>query len=200
MAPVLSKPSSDPGTVARGLTGRNTKRTVSLCVEIDKEFNDYEEMTMEKLKESGRLKRFSGDSRLCSAASLRETADKLLCKDCVVDNRKKESVSYANGLNKYMEKHASISERKIVNKIINGYGVHRKKSAQRSTKQFIENSSIKHNEKTIGIANETTYTCPCSAHKPLPLTPPNNPKSFTLQNRKASISDHDQNIMQLYLH
>ena len=101
MAPVLSKPLSDPGDIARGLTGRNTKRTVSLCVEIDTEYNDYEEATLEKLKDAGRLKRLS-DSRLCSAASLRETADELLCKDCVIDNRKKDSVSYANGLNIYI--------------------------------------------------------------------------------------------------
>ena len=102
MAPVLSKSLSDPGDTARGLTGRNTKRTVSLYVEIDTEYNDYEEKTLDNLKDAGRLKRFSGDSRLCSAASLRETADKLLCKDCVVDNRKKESVSYDNGLNRYL--------------------------------------------------------------------------------------------------
>ena len=193
MTPALSIPLRNPGDIARGLTGRNTKRTVSLCVEIDTEYNNYEDTTLERLEASGRLKRLS-DSRLCSAASLRETAGKLLCKDCVVDNRKKESISHDNGLNKYTEKHASISERKIVNKIINGYDAHWKKSAQRSTKQLIKNSSIKHNEKTSGIANETTYTCPCPTYNPSLLSPPTNPKSYSSNTKKVSILDHDQNI------
>ena len=193
MAPVLSIPLRNPGDIARGLTGRNTKRTVSLCVEIDTEYNNYENTTLERLEASGRLKRLS-DSRLCSAASLKETAGKLLCKDCVVDNRKKESVSYANGLKIYLENNASVSERKIVNKIINGYDFQRKKSSQRTTRQFVENSTIKHNEKTSGIANETTYTCPCPTHKPSLLSPPTNPKSYSSNTKRVSILDHDQNI------
>ena len=129
-----------------------------------------------------------------SAVSLKETAGKLLCKDCVVDNRKKESVSYANGLRIYLENNVSASERKIVNKIINGYDILQKKSNQRTTRQFVEHSTIKHNEETIGIANETIYTCPCPTHKPSLLKLPNNPKSYSSNTKKASILDHDQNI------
>ena len=57
MAPVLSIPLRNPGDIARGLTGRHTKRTVSLCVEIDTEYNDYEDTTLERLEDAGRLKR-----------------------------------------------------------------------------------------------------------------------------------------------
>ena len=53
MAPVLSIPLHNPGDIARGLTGHNTKRTVSLCVEIVTEYNDYKETTLEKLKDAG---------------------------------------------------------------------------------------------------------------------------------------------------
>jgi len=103
--------SSSAARVGRGLTGRNTKRKLSKLVEVDVDYNDYEEAILKSLKEeNGGLARYFGDARLYFSASLNSAAKQMCCKECVIDYGEKESLRYDKGLEKYLEKHASTSE------------------------------------------------------------------------------------------
>ena len=104
------------GIELQGLTGRNTKCKAGKKNVFELENNDYEKKVLREVKGDGHTK-VTSDTRLCSSKAMKNAATNLVCKKCAIDNREKSIVSYADGFDKYIEKHASKADYKVPKKM-----------------------------------------------------------------------------------
>ena len=78
----------------------------------------------------------NSDTRLCSSNAMRDAATNLVCKTCAVESREKGIVSYADGFEKYIAKHASKTDYKVAKKLLDAYRIQAKKSEIRQREIF----------------------------------------------------------------
>ena len=195
--PLICQP-VEIGTPPRGLTGRNTKR--KLYSKSDKlQFDNlYEKSILEKLEKNGsEPSNICPDARLCSHERLKDSANHLLCKHCVLEQREDEIRRDEKAFDFYIEKNASANQSRVIRTLLEGYRRHKKKSNIRNIKQFISNTSVTMQDKTIGIASENTYRCNSKCHLSIPLTQARKEKSYTKEKRYETILNYDANILAL---
>ena len=95
------------------------------------------------------------------------------------------------------KKNTTPNQKRIIHKLVDGFRQHSKKSTGRNTKQFIDNTSLKLQDKTMGIASENTYRCNSKCHSSIPLTQARNDKSYTDDKKYETILNYDANILAL---
>ena len=148
-------------------------------------------------RDNPRLTHFGADARLCSSDRLKAACEKVLCKECVLDNRAEEVIRADKALDKYLSKNSTPAEKMIVDKLLRGFRKHRKNREARDKEQFIATSDFSYNEQTKGIASEITYRCNAKCGTSIPLAQSCNRKSYSSHNSHISILDYDANIMQI---
>ena len=136
----------------------------------------------------------NSDTRLCSSNAMRDAATNLVCKACAVESREKGIVSYADGFEKYIAKHASKTDYKVAKKLLDAYRIQAKKSEIRQREIFKKNTSVTLEEETWGIATTSKFWCNTKCHPSIPLVAPCNTKTYTSHNCHKSILDYDANI------
>ena len=87
---------------------------------------------LQEVKGDGHTK-VTSDTRLCSSNAMRNAATNLVCKACAIESREKGIVSYADGFDKYIEKHASKTDYKVAKKSFDAYRIQAKKSEIRQS-------------------------------------------------------------------
>ena len=113
-SPILCQAIGDDNL--RGLTGCNTKCKTSNGKVLE---NTYEDSIKKKLqKDDPQLTHFGADARLCSSNRLQAGCEKVLCKDCVLDNRAKEVIRDDKALDKYLAKNLNPAEKEMMDKLL----------------------------------------------------------------------------------
>ena len=102
---------------------------------------------MQEVKGDGHTKVIS-DTRLCSSNVMEKAATNLVCKTCAIENREKDIVSFADGFDKYIKKHASKTDYKVAKKLFDAYRIQAKKSEVRQREILKKNSSVTLEEET----------------------------------------------------